>query len=145
MVRKINPTVNFIFTVSPIRHIKDGFIENQQSKSHLITAIHEIIKSHKNTFYFPSYELMMDELRDYRFYEEDMIHPNKTSINYIWDKFSENWFSDRALGMMKEISKIKRAQEHKPFNVASEKHKSFLIEIKHKIESFKKKYPEITF
>jgi len=81
MVRKINPTVNFIFTVSPIRHIKDGFIENQQSKSHLITAIHEIIKSHKNTFYFPSYELIMDELRDYRFYEEDMIHPNKTSIN----------------------------------------------------------------
>ena len=71
--------------------VKDGFIENQQSKSHLITAIHEIIKSHKQTFYFPSYETMMDELRDYRFYEEDMIHPNKTSINYIWDKFSENW------------------------------------------------------
>ena len=145
MVRKINPTVNFIFTVSPIRHVKDGFIENQQSKSHLISAIHEIIKSHEQTFYFPSYEMMMDELRDYRFYEEDMIHPNKTSINYIWDKFSENWFSDRAIEMMKEISKIKRAQEHKPFNATSEKHKSFLTEIKHKIESFNKKYPEITF
>ena len=90
-------------------HLKDGFVQNQQSKAHLIAAIHQLLnyaRNEKYLSYFPSYEIMMDELRDYRFYEEDMIHPNKTSINYIWDKFSENWFSDRAIEMMKEISKI---------------------------------------
>ena len=83
LIKEINPTINFIFTVSPVRHIKDGFIENQQSKAHLITALHQVIKSHENSFYFPSYEIMMDELRDYRFYKEDMIHPNNSAINYI--------------------------------------------------------------
>ena len=86
LIKEINPTINFIFTVSPVRHIKDGFIENQQSKAHLITALHQVIKSHENSFYFPSYEIMMDELRDYRFYKEDMIHPNNIAVNYIWEK-----------------------------------------------------------
>ena len=86
-IREVNPSINFIFTVSPVRHLKDGFIENQQSKSHLISALHQIIPLHKNTFYFSSYEIMMDELRDYRFYKEDMIHPNLLAINYIWEKF----------------------------------------------------------
>ena len=83
-VLSLNPNIQFIYTVSPVRHLKDGFIQNQQSKSHLITAIHQ--HTFSNSFYFPSYEIMMDELRDYRFYTEDMIHPNQTAINYIWNK-----------------------------------------------------------
>jgi lysophospholipase L1-like esterase len=88
-LKSVNKNIHILFTVSPVRHLKDGFIENMQSKSHLITAIHSIMKT-KNSSYFPSYEIMMDELRDYRFYAEDMIHPNKTAINYILGAICRN-------------------------------------------------------
>ena len=145
LVRKVNPDINFIFTVSPVRHLKDGFIENQQSKSHLISALHQIIPIHKNSFYFPSYEVMMDELRDYRFYKEDMIHPNQIAINYIWEKFYENWLSDEALELKKEVIKIQRGLEHKPFNPNSEGHQQFLSSLQEKIKTLKKKYSHISF
>jgi len=145
LIRKVNPDINFIFTVSPIRHLKDGFIENQQSKSHLISALHQIIPLHKNTFYFPSYEIMMDELRDYRFYKEDMIHPNLLAINYIWEKFYENWLSDEALELKKEVIKIQKSLEHKPFNPNTDGHREFLASLQEKIELLKKKYPHISF
>ena len=145
LIRKVNPDINFIFTVSPIRHLKDGFIENQQSKSHLISALHQIIKNQENTFYFPSYEIMMDELRDYRFYKEDMIHPNQIAINYIWEKFYENWLSDEAIDLKKQVIKIQRGLEHKPFNPDSKKHQQFLLSLQEKIEILKKKYSHISF
>ena len=144
-IREVNPSINFIFTVSPVRHLKDGFIENQQSKSHLISALHQIIPLHKNTFYFPSYEIMMDELRDYRFYKEDMIHPNLLAINYIWEKFYENWLSDEALELKKEVIKIQKSLEHKPFNPNTDGHREFLASLQEKIELLKKKYPHISF
>ena len=145
LIRKVNPDINFIFTVSPIRHLKDGFIENQQSKSHLISALHQIIKKQENTFYFPSYEIMMDELRDYRFYKEDMIHPNQIAINYIWEKFYENWLSDEAIDLKKQVIKIQRGLEHKPFNPDSKKHQQFLLSLQEKIEILKKKHSHISF
>ena len=145
LVRKVNPNINFIFTVSPVRHLKDGFIENQQSKSHLISALHQIIKNQENTFYFPSYEIMMDELRDYRFYKEDMIHPNHIAINYIWKKFYENWLSDEALELKKEVIKIQRGLEHKPFNPNAKEHQQFLSSLQKKISTLKKKYSHISF
>ena len=145
LIKEINPSISFIFTVSPVRHLKDGVIENQQSKSHLISAIHQIIPIHKNSFYFPSYEVMMDELRDYRFYKEDMIHPNQIAINYIWEKFYENWLSDEALELKKEVIKIQRGLEHKPFNPNSEGHQQFLSSLQEKIEILKKKYSHISF
>ena len=92
LIKSMNADASVTFTVSPIRHLKDGFIENTQSKSHLIAAIHTLVNK-QNVSYFPSYEIMMDELRDYRFYAEDMIHPNNTAINYIWGKFIDTWFS----------------------------------------------------
>ena len=144
-IREVNPSINFIFTVSPVRHLKDGFIENQQSKSHLISALHQIIPKHKNSFYFPSYEIMMDELRDYRFYKEDMIHPNHIAINYIWKKFYENWLSDEALELKKEVIKIQRGLEHKPFNPNSKEHQQFLASLQKKISTLKKKYSHISF
>ena len=145
LIKEINPSISFIFTVSPVRHLKDGVIENQQSKSHLISALHQIIPIHKNSFYFPSYEVMMDELRDYRFYKEDMIHPNQIAINYIWEKFYENWLSDEALELKKEVIKIQRGLEHKPFNPNSEGHQQFLSSLQEKIETLKKKYSHISF
>ena len=145
LIKKVNPDINFIFTVSPIRHLKDGFIENQQSKSHLISALHQIIKNQENTFYFPSYEIMMDELRDYRYYKEDMIHPNQIAINYIWEKFYDYWLSEEAIDLKKQVIKIQRGLEHKPFNPDSKKHQQFLSSIQEKIEILKKKYAHISF
>ncbi len=143
LIRDINPKVNFIFTVSPVRHLKDGFIENQQSKAHLISAIHEVVEPKKQLFYFPSYEIMMDELRDYRFYAEDMIHPNQTAIDYIWEKFSENWISDSAKEVMNKVDSIQKRRSHKPFNPNSEKHKEFLIKLENDITALQTELPQL--
>ena len=145
LIKEINPTTNFIFTVSPVRHIKDGFIENQQSKAHLITALHQVIKSHENSFYFPSYEIMMDELRDYRFYKEDMIHPNNIAVNYIWEKLSKKWFSDETLQTTEQIEKIQKNLDHKPFNSKSLIHEKFIKSTEQKIKKLQEKLPHIFF
>ena len=90
LIRSVNKKASILFTVSPVRHLKDGFVENTQSKAHLIAGIHQVVEPRHHLHYFPSYEIMMDELRDYRFYAEDMIHPNQTAINYIWEKFKSS-------------------------------------------------------
>ncbi|MFI0430496.1 GSCFA domain-containing protein [Mariniflexile sp. HMF6888] len=148
-IKSINSKASIIFTVSPVRHIKDGFVENTQSKAHLITAIHQIIikKSSLGVFgtYFPSFEIMMDELRDYRFYAEDMLHPNQTAINYIWEKFQEVWVSSEAIKTMKFIDEVQKELQHKPFNPNSEAHQKFLLGIKEKQFQLKKEYPHIKF
>ncbi len=144
-IKKINQTAHILFTLSPIRHIKDGFIENQQSKAHLLTAIHQVIPTNTNTFYFPSYEIMMDELRDYRFYKEDMIHPNNLAIDYIWEKFKHVWISDSVLPIMKEVNAIQKGLEHKPFNPNSNQHQLFLRKLREKKEKLSKKFPFMEF
>jgi len=145
LIRSVNKNASVLFTVSPVRHLKDGFIENQQSKSHLITAIHRVVEPRNNTFYFPSYEIMMDELRNYRFYNEDMIHPNQTAINYIWEKFVQQWVSSEAEETMRDVETIQKGLMHRPFNQDSEQHKGFLKNIRLKIEELQLKYPTITF
>ena len=145
LIKSVNKEVSILFTISPIRHIKDGIIENNQSKSHLISAIHNIVDPHHKLYYFPAYEIMMDELRDYRFYKEDMIHPNQIAVNYIWEKFYKNWLSDEAIDLKKQVIKIQRGLEHKPFNTDSNEYREFLSSLQKKIEALKKKYPHITF
>ncbi len=108
LVRAVNPGVAVIFTVSPVRHLRDGFIENQQSKAKLISAVHEVIASGENLHYFPSYEIMMDELRDYRFYAEDMLHPAPVAIDYIWERFAESWMTQETMGVLKKIETIQK-------------------------------------
>jgi len=106
-INDINPKVNVIMTISPVRHLKDGFVENTRSKAHLISAIYDVTtekRSLSGVEVFPSYEIMMDELRDYRFYKEDMIHPNKTAISIIWDAFSKVWISDETKEIQKEVA-----------------------------------------
>ena len=144
--QKINPNGHFIFTISPVRHIKDGFIENQRSKAHLITAIHKIINHQLSVFnYFPSYEIMMDELRDYRFYTQDMLHPNQTAIDYIWNCFVENYISDKEFIIMQEVDGIQKALQHRPFNINSEHHIQFLNKLQIKITDLQKKQPHVIF
>jgi lysophospholipase L1-like esterase len=149
-IRSINTNAIVIFTVSPVRHIKDGFVENTQSKSHLISAIHQFINQktlikNRKSLYFPSYEIMMDELRDYRFYEEDMLHPNKTAINYIWEKFQEVWVSKEASKTIEEVDTIQKGLQHKPFNPNSEAHLKFLQKLELKKSHLKTQFQHIQF
>ncbi|WP_372746397.1 GSCFA domain-containing protein [Lutibacter sp.] len=144
LIKEINPTATIIFTVSPVRHLKDGFIENTLSKAHLITAIHQLIENNNQLYYFPSYEIMMDDLREYRFYANDMVHPNETAINYIWEQFQNVWIDEKTKAVQKEVETIQRGLAHKPFNSNSEQHKQFLLTLNKKIEVLNKKYT-ITF
>ena len=145
LLRSVNKNVTILFTVSPVRHLKDGFIENQQSKAHLISAIHNVIDNQKQTYYFPAYEIMMDELRDYRFYKEDMLHPNQTAINYIWERFTDVWISESAQKTMLEVENIQKGLAHKPFNKNTDAHKAFLKQLKEKQEKLSLRFPTITF
>ena len=144
LLKSVNKNVHILFTISPVRHLKDGFTENMQSKSHLITAIHSVINAN-NCSYFPSYEIMMDELRDYRFYAQDMIHPNKTAINYIWERFMETQISDSSKLTMQEIETIQKGISHRPFNKNSEQHQRFLKNLEVKKEKINSLFSFIKF
>jgi len=127
------PNKKIIFTISPVRHIKDGFFENNVSKSNLFISINNV-HDNSNVNYFPSYEIIMDELRDYRFFSEDMLHPNQIAIDYIWERFSEHYFSENALQISKEIDTIQKALGHKPFNPNTKAHKKFVESTQQRIE-----------
>ncbi|WP_299113093.1 GSCFA domain-containing protein [uncultured Winogradskyella sp.] len=149
LVKSINPNAQFIFTVSPVRHIKDGFVENTQSKSHLITAIHQTLKSNRLLSeaegYFPSYEIMMDELRNYRFYKDDMLHPNQLAIDYIWGKFASVWIHQNSEAIMDEVNAIQKGLAHKPFNPNSDTHQKFLFRLQENQEALESIFSHITF
>lgn len=145
LIQKINPNCNFIFTISPVRHIKDGFVENQRSKAHLISALQSAIYNLQSANYFPSYEIMMDELRDYRFYANDMLHPSESAIDYIWIKFFENYVSETEFNLMNQVCEIQRALKHRPFNPDSESHLKFLSNLNLKISKIQEVLPSIKF
>lgn len=125
-----------IFTISPVRHIKDGFFENNVSKSNLFVALQQVLSENIN--YFPSYEIVMDELRDYRFFSEDMLHPNQIAVDYIWERFSKNYLSEEALNISKEIDSIQKALNHKPFNPTTEAHQKFVAATQQRIEKLER-------
>lgn len=144
LVRSINTDIQLIYTVSPVRHIKDGFVNNQQSKAHLLSAIHHVIKE-TDASYFPSYEIMMDDLRDYRFYKSDMLHPNKIAVEYIWQKFKESWLCDTTSATMKQVAVVQNGLAHKPFNPESEKHQVFLKHLDDKKKVLLEAFPFMEF
>ena len=134
ILKKICPKeAQFLFTLSPVRHTKDGFSENNLSKAKLLCAIHEVVDQHENYHYIPVYEIVMDDLRDYRFYKEDLIHPSEQAVQYIWEKFKKAYFSDKADRFSNENLKIKQALEHRPKDKNSPKHQAFLKQIQEKI------------
>jgi hypothetical protein len=135
LLQKENPAMNIVFSVSPVRHIKDGIIENSRSKAELISAIHQIIEATTNTEYIPAYEWLIDDLRDYRFYGKDHVHPSEEAIEYIWEKLSLTLFEDATLINIQTIQEILNAVNHKPFQVNSKGHQSFLKKIVSKIEA----------
>ena len=135
-----NTKLKVVFTVSPIRHWKDGAHENSLSKSILLLAVDKICSQFPDTFYFPSYEIMMDDLRDYRFYDEDMLHPNKIAISYIWNRFRECFMDHDTLTIMKEVEKVVQASNHKPFNTNTESFITFARQILDKIIFLRDQY-----
>lgn len=136
-----NPRLNVLFTVSPIRHIRDGMHGNQLSKSTLLLAVSHLCRRFPFCHYFPSYEIMMDELRDYRFYADDMLHPTPLAVDYIWECFSEVFFSPATCRVMKQWEEIRKGLSHRPFDAESVAYRSFLSQILLKIEELKKKFP----
>ena len=141
LLEKLNSQAKLVFTVSPIRHLRDGFVENQNSKSNLISAVHSVGKG----TYFPSYEIMMDELRDYRFYAEDMVHPSPVAIGYIWKRFTETWFSEDAMITLAEVENIQKGLAHRPFNPESVAHRNFLKKLKTLKENLRKRHSHLKF
>lgn len=141
-VWELNPEMKVLFTVSPVRHWKDGAHANQLSKSVLLLAVETLQEEFpEQTGYFPSYELMMDELRDYRFYADDMLHPSPLAVEYIWQRFVEWGLSPEATGLLKEWREIQKALNHKPFRPESEAYRQFILQTLLKMERIREKMP----
>jgi hypothetical protein len=140
-----NSHIKIIFTISPVRHLREGFIENNRSKAVLIQAVHHIVNKFNRLFYFPAYELVIDDLRDYRFYAEDMVHPNYQATGYVWEKFIGTCIDKETIALMKLVNEIRAARTHKPFNPASAEHKKFLQTYFAKTTALQEKYPSLDF
>ena len=140
MLRQINPSVRIIITVSPIRYAKYGFHGSQLSKATLLLAADKLTKEIDNVVYFPAYEIVNDELRDYRFYREDMLHPTDQAVEYIWQRFGETFFSKQTVKFLEEWRPIKAALAHRPFNPEAEEYKKFLEKAKEGERELMEKY-----
>ena len=125
-LKAFNPKLHIVFTISPVRHLREGLVENNRSKAVLIHAVHEVVNLHQNIAYFPAYEYVMDDLRDYRFYAEDLVHPNFAATNYVWDKLVETYMNEDTYKIMKEVAELQLAIHHKPFFTGSLAHQKFL-------------------
>lgn len=139
-LRSVNPDVRVVLTVSPIRYAKYGFHGSQLSKAVLLLAADKVVQWHDMVEYFPAYEIVNDELRDYRFYREDMLHPSDQAVEYIWQRFGDTYFSEHTRSFLEEWRPVKAALGHRPFNADSEEHKEFLRKTMAKADALKAKY-----
>ena len=136
-LKKLNPACRIILTVSPVRHIKDTLELNSVSKSILRLTCHTLMETFQDVDYFPAYEIMIDDLRDYRFYKPDMIHPSNQAVDYIWEKFNDEYFNPATKEFIGRWDKIKNALQHKPYNSDSESHQKFLTETLERLNELK--------
>lgn len=142
-LRETNPDLHIIFTISPVRHLRDGIIENSRSKARLIESVHQLREEFSHINYFPSYEIIMDELRDYRWYDIDLAHPNFAATEYIKEKFFEAYLGKETLKLGLEFQKIIKGINHRPMQPNSIGHQKFVQELKSKIQNYHQKYPEL--
>ena len=140
-LQQFNPAIKIIFTISPVRHLREGFIENNRSKAALINAVHSATEHFNNVFYFPAYELVIDDLRDYRFFAEDMVHPNYAATNYVWEKFVAGCIDEPAQQLMSGINELNAAIHHRPFNEHSAAHQLFKTKYLNMATAMQRKYP----
>lgn len=144
-LKKFNSALQIIFTVSPVRHIRDGVVENNLSKARLIEAVHYITNKFDCAYYFPAYELVIDVLRDYRFYDIDLVHPNYAATNFVLEKFTDVCIDESSKILMEEIRKIVIAQKHKAFQPQTKAHQQFLFSHLEKTKALQEKYPFLDF
>ena len=128
LLKQFNPKLKILFTISPVRHIQEGLSANTISKSILHLAVHEIIKKFSQCYYFPAYEIMIDELRDYRFYKTDLIHPNELAIDYIWEQLTQIYFDKTTFKFYEELKVLLKSIGHRPLNPNSDQHQKFIFE-----------------
>lgn len=144
-LRNKHPELKIVLTLSPVRHLKDGFAENMHSKANLLVAIHQLVDFIDDVIYFPAYEIMMDDLRDYRFYNDDLVHPNTMAVDYIWNKFKQTFIKESAFPTMKSVQEIMEATKHRTFNRQSKKHQEFIQKQLQKIESISAQQVNLDF
>lgn len=144
-IKAKNPKLEILLTLSPVRHIRDGHIENQRSKARLLLACEQLCQEFDYVHYFPSYEILMDDLRDYRFYQADMIHPNSTAIDYIWTYFEQSFFNDSTLALNKKVRKVLAAAKHRPIHPESTIHQNFIEQQVKQIQLLIKEHPFLDF
>ena len=140
-----NADLRVIFTISPVRHIRDGVIENNRSKARLIEVVHQLVNKFNNTYYFPAYELVIDVLRDYRFYDKDLVHPNYMATNYVVESFMEHYVEPESRLLSEEIRKLVISRKHRPLHPKTEAHKRFLKEQLEKTLELSEKYSFLNF
>jgi hypothetical protein len=139
LVKSVKKDIRFILTLSPVRHQKESFEQNNVSKSILRVAIEKIVGEFDNVEYFPAFEVMMDELRDYRFYAEDMLHPNQVAIDYIWQKFMDVYFDEQTSDFVADWSKMRKSFAHRPFNPEGYQHQEFIKKTIDRLHEFSKR------
>jgi len=140
-----NSRLKIIFTISPVRHLRDGVVDNNRSKARLVEAVHHLVNKFDRLYYFPAYELVIDILRDYRFYDIDLAHPNHAATHFVLEKFSEACFDQSTRDLMEEVKKIVIAKKHKPFNSQSSLHKKFLQQQLEKTKRILQMHPYLNF
>lgn len=141
-LKELNPALQIVFTVSPVRHIKDGLVENNLSKARLIEVVQQL-SIEENCHYFPSYELLMDVLRDYRFYASDKIHPSEEAVEFIWEKFQETYFSDETRALNETVRGLRKSMEHKSLHGVTKAQLNHEENVNRKLEELLLKHPEI--
>jgi hypothetical protein len=138
-----NPKLKIIFTISPVRHLRDGVVDNNRSKARLLETVHHLVNKFDRLFYFPAYELVIDVLRDYRFYDIDLAHPNYAATQFVMEKFSDYAFTESTKQLIKEIRQLVTARNHKAFHPASQQHKQFLMKHYQLAERLQGEYPHL--
>ena len=139
-----HPEKQFVFTVSPLRHLKDGLHGNQLSKAALLLAVDEVCQKFDNAHYFPAYEIVMDELRDYRFYKEDMVHPTDQAVHYIWERFVDFAIDPKEKTALQAAAELRQMLQHKPLFPESETYRKFELQREQRIAEMKRNYPNIS-
>lgn len=142
---KYNPDIQVVFTISPVRHIRDGIIENNRSKARLLEAVHHLVDKFSGLLYFPAYELVLDVLRDYRFYDIDLVHPNYAGTQFVLEHFSATYMDEPTRELMQQMRKIGIAMAHKPFNADSNGHRQFLAKSLEQVKGLRKAHPYLDF
>jgi hypothetical protein len=142
-LKTANPYANVLFTISPVRHVRDGVTDNNRSKARLIESVHDLCDRHEQAHYFPAYELVMDILRDYRYYDIDFVHPNYLATSYVWEQFAKACIAPEAHDLMKQVSEIMTARNHRTRFPDTNAHKKFMESYLSKVNALAAKYPAL--